>query len=1616
MLERASSCLEPATQNLFRSIEAPTRSQRRLPQAFWRHARIAREDISWWPEYLNGIRQAAQARERGLDRSILAQRAGPGHLPFSPQQSGIADNAIALSSRNPKPHNRRHISKVVSQSRTGDDKIFEEALVPENEEPPPPEVSLFAPEGIPEARKMHTEMTTGQRLEGLLRGGGEPDHNAVWLAFISLKKQAVYARAVLRYLCRSPSPVVLRRALRTFQMIEVDDRTHLTYESAVRAAIGLRKYATANELVLEALRRGLGVESSQFLMGHLVEKEMWKSAVHTLRVYLENTTFKVEQQSITNRHVMQHMFETPVWKTVDGMIHLPQKLLSLSRRLKENDPVLALDRADMESFVVKLLERALRSTTIMGVITPEGALALFSGFRELGLLHLQHYLDALSALRALRFSRNRSQLALLIFRNMRWVYPQYLLNSSTYGTMISILSAAPNEPEVFEYIFEDVTCEHGSGTTCRKVDLAMYQRVMSACAVQGHYKFVKGLLQRLIRDHGVPHDLAYFTPLLLSLAKRGDVKGTKRMFGRLSSSYGLQPNQQCWNILLLAHARADDFEGAAALFREMGSLGIPFDAYTFGTLMGMFSKAGDTRALLYLVDLAREREIPASTAMIDTIVHSYCLNGEVKEAQSLVEAATRMTLSGSPTRMWNILLRHHAFRADSGAVIRTQERMRELAIKPDGMTYAALMTSLVIIGKTNDAAAILRSLHVSQLVTASRFHYSIVFHGYVQEGQRDQAMVIYAEMVERFHRPSPSARLAMLHLQSQRDNLEAQRREADRATKWTGNIPELASPLQEHAIDYLADALALLEMADDEALPEEPQPGFQRRNILSAAPGLYLEVPFAALTNMSSYDKADELVQRYKAAIEASSMSEEQKSYQTVQLLTTQMRGLVKSCEGSGKSTEHLRRQSRRRIDTIWSRIFAETLKSAKEQNLGFLDYEIDSPRGEIISNKNLARLAGRAVAESSMVPGQKAHREIDGESTVRKEVARVIPAKRFALSAPLSVYMRGLVLQKRLPRLEKLLTRLGNFGFELTSKNWNTYIQLLSENKETVSKAFCVFEEKFISNTPPWGLLKRGKVLVPTLDGSLSADSNDPSGVRTAMRSRTMIEKRDPGQPVPTYFTVIQLAAAFLKLYSGQSNEDRNDKMSLFNELRSQAPGTVKFIQEMPLLKDRVQGVLLRGRALKGDPIKRPRKHQLVDRAGLLGSRSLLHVASSAEQDLHDILETTGKELQPAAVETKRPVTDEMLVSSLLRVPLDGEAPIKDMETKENLMRHQPHIKRQDFPTPTVATEADGDPFVEGLPSSWSPVLEGQSKQDSASGDFERRIASLRQLAEEHKPKLTTWRIRSRRNRGGSPRILAYPVKQANELMKPQGAYAHKSPLFTKPMLNMRVPRRRQLGSERRAFDLTKKYLDLKREREKEIRKAQARARKTKKAQMNRVGDNVVGFDGGIGVEETIGNDRGFLESRRVDHRAALQDEARRYRQSQSRSPGQGQSELIPGSSSDPEAVLVRAEEQRPTNTVADEDHAVTQRELDSDDFAEMQDRITQAQEKYLHAVYPHATKSKTKPTSAMCKALRHTAKAEEPLFPWGQTGMFDEADFMIPGQRSRDGEREDGARSHGK
>src|SRR5271154_3193487 len=60
MLERATTCVEPAALHLLRRFEVPTRSNRALLQSFWKHGGDDLAGPAWWPEYLYNVRRPSQ--------------------------------------------------------------------------------------------------------------------------------------------------------------------------------------------------------------------------------------------------------------------------------------------------------------------------------------------------------------------------------------------------------------------------------------------------------------------------------------------------------------------------------------------------------------------------------------------------------------------------------------------------------------------------------------------------------------------------------------------------------------------------------------------------------------------------------------------------------------------------------------------------------------------------------------------------------------------------------------------------------------------------------------------------------------------------------------------------------------------------------------------------------------------------------------------------------------------------------------------------------------------------------------------------------------------------------------------------------------------------------------------------------------------------------------------------------------------------------------------------------------------------------------------------------------------------------------------------------------------
>ncbi len=848
------------------------------------------------------------------------------------------------------------------------------------------------------------------------------------------------------------------------------------------------------------------------------------------------------------------------------------------------------------------------------------------------------YVRALDTLNKRARRPDKSSLADAVYTSLRSDLPEFRPELSTFGSLLSIHTKQETSAQTYTRYLDEIAKFHGAP------DQLSFQKVLSALAAQGDINGVQQVFLRFSQTHGHTTDPAFYTPLLYAYARLGDLAGTERELQRMIA-LGVEPTTYVWNIVLHAYARSPEPRRALEVLDKMKADGMTLDVYTFTTLMGVFARIGDTDTVLELLEQAQQNHVEGSYELVTGLIQSYCLNDQAEAAEKVAETATSASLRGYPTTMWNYLLRHYAFAGDSKSMLRVQNRMAALDVRADNMTYATFMTALVVFRKTREAVQILRTLNLSQTLDATPFHYAIILHGFAQEGDRDQANVVYQEMVERYPRIGASPRLAMLHLQAGRSPNETER------------------PM--FAAQYLEEILHELLLEDRAS--RQPQPGLRRRSAVEAVPSLYVEYFVDLLIKKGQVKRAEKLAHRFEYLTQTPYLHLNNSTSMSIPFLTTQMTARAANQEWS-------------EVDSIWKQVLERGIANARRSVLR----ELPAPFGEKDELENTDEFEVRDRNEETLEPPESlpmraiglSNAELSTDEHFRfgsmiPETAspaspldepglEILYAQRYLLETPLSRYLNSLAARQSHNLGVELVAKLENVGFALSSKNWNLYIQSLtrSHDPEHWILAFEIFEQKMMNGMPPWSLLESGYWLPPP----------ESETVRSVPVRRQAIEKRDPGRLMATYYTTVHLASVLLKARTLVAEGDGATSIAIWKV----APLTCRYIRRMPYLKDRIQGLLLRGTKPRGSPPRHRRFLAEPDSSGVLGSKSPVdHVPASEVLDLADAAKREGtiKKSSNEATKGRAVQRAELYAGQIPRTPIKREKR-RALESQEEFER----------------------------------------------------------------------------------------------------------------------------------------------------------------------------------------------------------------------------------------------------------------------------------------------------------------------------------------------------------
>ncbi|KAG7287825.1 hypothetical protein NEMBOFW57_007341 [Staphylotrichum longicolle] len=785
MLERTATSIEPCSSSLQRVLPTARsclQSRRKLHTAFWRHGAAEFELID-----------ACQAlmRQGPAESKMHTTPANHNKRPETMTASGflldfLYPSGTAALFRRPYPI---HPVRLESGSRTRGpmSRLFTSAVPQRSGQPPDRQLAdeEFAglgeaeEEGVGEEEEYAHEVAmenaeeeddawgaNADKLRRLLWSDHAGAYDQIFQLYTTLTpslKQA-YMTDVLLAIAASTRPIEAWRVVDLFSNYQVDEWTEELVRGAVKAQLTLHKVPEAMAIFRTAMeQRGFG-GALDYIAAYGFELSSWDMVLDAWGLYFringekepvfeplpletaEPSAKPTEVENLKEEQATQAVTEpseaepspdkAPVDKghsypALAATTNFEAKVRELYKYL-ENDPE---SLPELTALVDSFLRHLIRHS--LDLFRPSDVVFMLDRAKD------PHTYERYIIINA---EQGRKRLAGDLYRKYRSL-PDALVASSVLRAMIDVFF--PHNVAGMEQLLEDWYRCHGH------LDERAYHKFMAFYGGRGDIKSIMRLAGEYAKhyDSKVEEDPKFVTTLMNAHAVRGDPDAAQRVMDEAADKSGEPPEIKQWNILMNAYTKAGDYGGAIDLFSYICNELEP-DDYTFATMMGMAGFRGDLQFTLELFELARERNVQPTIAMMRALVEAYCQNDRFTEAEKLCVRVTRQRdIPGDITFLWNALLRHNAKRRDLTTVNRLLEFMSSQGIAYNQETYSQLLLALLYARQSHHAMHLLRVAN-----REGPDHFVLLMAAFINSGEPHMALKTN-ELMAKMNYPQSAMRM-----------------------------------------------------------------------------------------------------------------------------------------------------------------------------------------------------------------------------------------------------------------------------------------------------------------------------------------------------------------------------------------------------------------------------------------------------------------------------------------------------------------------------------------------------------------------------------------------------------------------------------------------------------------------------------------------------------------------------------------------------------------------------------------------------------------------------------------------------------------------------------------
>ncbi|KAI6706074.1 hypothetical protein NL676_009036 [Syzygium grande] len=244
---------------------------------------------------------------------------------------------------------------------------------------------------------------------------------------------------------------------------------------------------------------------------------------------------------------------------------------------------------------------------------------------------------------------------------------------------------------------------------------------------------------------GIEKNIYVGNALLCMYAKCGHIDDAIRAFRDLPD-----PNEVSFTAMMHGLAQTDRVPEAVEMFRLMCRRGIPIDAISLSSVLGVCSSGGYDESFLdscggghscilqgqqvhsLVIKLGYGSDIHLSNA----IIHMYAKNGDMVTAEMIFGDMSEISVV-----TWNLMIAGYGNKCESDKAIRYMQRMQCCGFEPNEVTFINMLVACVNSGNVEMASQVFEKMLFPTVSS-----WNAMLSGYFQSGNHTEVIKLFQKM------------------------------------------------------------------------------------------------------------------------------------------------------------------------------------------------------------------------------------------------------------------------------------------------------------------------------------------------------------------------------------------------------------------------------------------------------------------------------------------------------------------------------------------------------------------------------------------------------------------------------------------------------------------------------------------------------------------------------------------------------------------------------------------------------------------------------------------------------------------------------------------------------